>query len=74
MVKSTVTNAELVLKNQQETLKKDSTFKQALAVFLKDRLAVVGTVIILIVTLCAVFAPVLAPYDPVSYTHLTLPR
>ncbi|MGM9949722.1 MAG: ABC transporter permease [Lysinibacillus sp.] len=64
MVKSTVTNAELVLKNQQETLKKDSTFKQALAVFLKDRLAVVGTVIILLVTLGAVFAPVLAPYDP----------
>ena len=42
----------------------------------RNRMAVLGLVILIILLFTGIFAHVIAPYDfakPVSYTHLTLP-
>ncbi|MER2107695.1 MAG: ABC transporter permease [Solibacillus sp.] len=64
MEKSSITNFSVLAKNAREVLAKESTFKQALSVFKRDKLAVIGTIIVLLITICAVFAPLIAPYDP----------
>jgi len=45
-------------------LVKENKLKQLWTVFKKDKLAVVGLVIIVLVSFVAIFAPFLAPYDP----------
>lgn len=45
-------------------LVKEKKLKQLWTVFKKDKLAVVGLVIIVLVSFIAIFAPFLAPYDP----------
>ena len=39
----------------------------------RDPTTIICAIIIAIILLAAIFAPLVAPYDPVSYTHLTLP-
>jgi len=41
-----------------------SATRQALAAFLRDRMAVIGLVVLLLALLAAIFAPLLSPYDP----------
>jgi ABC-type dipeptide/oligopeptide/nickel transport system permease subunit len=43
---------------------KNNSFRQSVRVFTKDRLAVIGAVIVLVSILSAVLAPLIAPYDP----------
>ena len=43
-----------------------SAFKQGLHALLADRTAMLGLVVLVIALLAAVFAPVIAPYDPDS--------
>jgi ABC-type dipeptide/oligopeptide/nickel transport system permease subunit len=43
---------------------KNNSFRQSVRVFKKDRLAVIGAVIVLVSILSAVLAPLIAPYDP----------
>ncbi len=43
-----------------------------LRVILKDRIGAVGVVIVVVMTLAAVFAPVLAPYDPTAMSSQRL--
>lgn len=45
-------------------LVKEKKLKQLWTVFKKDKLAVVGLVIVVLVSFIAIFAPILAPYDP----------
>ena len=44
-----------------------------LRVFLRNPVTQFCLVVILLTVFAGVFAPLLAPHDPVSYTHLTLP-
>jgi ABC-type dipeptide/oligopeptide/nickel transport system permease subunit len=43
---------------------KNNSLRQSVRVFTKDRLAVIGAVIVLVSILSAVLAPLIAPYDP----------
>lgn len=43
---------------------KNNSFRQSVRVFTKDRLAMIGAVIVLVSILSAVLAPLIAPYDP----------
>ena len=43
-----------------------SEFRYIVRVFFRRKLAVIGFVIILLLLLTAIFAPVLAPYDPIK--------
>ncbi|MBW1994555.1 MAG: peptide ABC transporter permease, partial [Deltaproteobacteria bacterium] len=46
------------------TEKSESFFRMTARRFVRHRLAVCGLIILIIVTISAVFAPLLAPYDP----------
>lgn len=56
--------------------KPQSEFRQFLRRFARNRLSVIGAVIILILVLTAIFAPLIAPYDPIfsqDYSHTLQP-
>ncbi|MDR4948083.1 ABC transporter permease [Neobacillus cucumis] len=59
-----VISRDLSIRKHSMKRVRNHTFKQAVRVFAKDRLAVLGAVIVLISILSAVFAPFIAPYDP----------
>jgi len=59
-----VISRDLSIKKHSVNRVRNHTFKQAVRVFTKDRLAVIGAVIVLIAILSAVFAPMIVPYDP----------
>jgi peptide/nickel transport system permease protein len=42
----------------------DSAFRQGLHALLRDRMAMLGLIVLVLAALAAIFAPVLAPYDP----------
>src|SRR5438128_11045419 len=44
----------------------ESLWHQALRAFLKQRSAMIGVVLLVLLAFIAIFAPVLAPYDPVQ--------
>jgi peptide/nickel transport system permease protein len=60
----------------QEVPPKQSEWKRIIRVFMRRKIAVVGLVIIILLALTAIFAPLLAPYDPYNtdvVTRLTPP-
>jgi ABC-type dipeptide/oligopeptide/nickel transport system permease subunit len=60
----------------QEVPPKQSEWKRIIGVFMRRKIAVVGLVIIVLIALTAIFAPLLAPYDPYNtdvVTRLTPP-
>ncbi len=44
----------------------DSAFKQGLRALLRDRMAMLGLIVLVLAVIAAIFAPLLAPYDPDS--------
>jgi peptide/nickel transport system permease protein len=59
-----------------QAAKPQSELKQFLRRFARNRLSVIGAVIILILVLTAIFAPLIAPYDPIfsqDYNHTLQP-
>lgn len=64
-VNSSPEKAELLSKSEQAAVreKKESNFQQIMKRLLKNKLAVTGGVIFLILCLLAIFAPIVAPYD-----------
>lgn len=56
--------SEQVLDHQFVFVRKENKLKQVWNVFKKDKLAVLGLIIILTVTVVSVLAPLIAPYDP----------
>jgi len=59
-----VVSRELSISKHRVNRIKSNTFRQSIRVFSKDRLAVIGAVIVLVSILSAVFAPFIAPYAP----------
>ena len=59
-----VVSRELSISKHRVNRIKSNTFRQSIRVFSKDRLAVIGAVIVLVSILSAVFAPIIAPYAP----------
>lgn len=56
--------SELVLKENYVPAKRNNVIKQSLRVFMQDKLAVIGAVIVFFVLTVSILAPVIAPYDP----------
>lgn len=52
--------------------KKESMFKQVCGRLVKNPTAMAGVIVLLIVLLCAIFAPLLAPYDPNAMDYANL--
>jgi peptide/nickel transport system permease protein len=52
--------------HQNKPARQISQRRRALRAFVKNRLAVVGTILLLVFVLCAVFAEFIAPYDPLE--------
>ncbi|MGM9608084.1 MAG: ABC transporter permease [Oscillospiraceae bacterium] len=53
-------------------LKKESTFKVTMKRLMKNKYAVVGMIIFLIIVLIAIFAPVIAPYSPTEMDYTAI--
>jgi len=49
---------------RREELKRDTEFRQVLMHLRRNRGAMVGLIVLAVFLICAVFAPLLAPYDP----------
>ncbi|MBM7571185.1 ABC transporter permease [Aquibacillus albus] len=58
--------AEAVVDNQVQKKKKDIAFFRTFRRLVKNKLAVFGLVIIVLLTIMAVFAPIIATYDPIE--------
>ena len=59
-----------------DKIKKQSEFVRVMKQMSKNKLAILGLIILLTEFVLVLLAPVIAPYDyayTVSYTHLTLP-
>ena len=65
-MKKKVDNVELT---EKELLKQNSQARQIFKRLLRHKLAVCGMVFIIVFTLIAIFAPFLAPYDPMELTY-----
>lgn len=52
--------------------KKESMFKQVCGRLVKNPTAMAGVIVLLIVVLCSIFAPLLAPYDPNALDYANL--
>lgn len=61
--------AQIALTTSSES---ESASRKAVKRFARNRLAVVGLVLIAVLTLMAVFAPVIAPYDPIKQDYNAL--
>lgn len=67
---SSYANAGAGLLGQRKTKARSSLLLDAWYRLLRDRLAVAGMVIIIVFLIAAIFAPVLAPYDPIQQNLL----
>ena len=65
-MKKKVDNVELT---EKELLKQQSQVRQIFKRLLRHKLAVCGLVFIIVFSLIAIFAPFLAPYDPLELTY-----
>ncbi|SHI49486.1 peptide/nickel transport system permease protein [Dethiosulfatibacter aminovorans DSM 17477] len=59
-----MSKSSLDIKNQEEMLKKERTANNAWNKLKRNKTAMIGLVIVVIMTLMAIFSPILAPYDP----------
>jgi ABC-type dipeptide/oligopeptide/nickel transport system permease subunit len=59
-----VIDKKVLVRKQRAEKTKNHKFLQTARVFSKDRLAVIGAIIIFIVIAAAIFAPFIAPYNP----------
>lgn len=59
-----MTEGHITHEDSLETMPRVTEFKRFRRVFLSRKLVVFGCLIILLVMICAIFAPLLAPYDP----------
>jgi peptide/nickel transport system permease protein len=60
------TRQDEIVSDFTETLPQYSELRYVVRTFFKRRLAIIGLVIILILAIVAIFAPLLAPYDPLA--------
>lgn len=60
---STDTNATIQANVQEESGKKQSSFREFLKRLVKNKLALFGGIVFLLICLTAIFAPLIAPYD-----------
>ena len=67
MAKKTMTNTEL--SHETGTVKKQSRFFAVIKRMMKSRSAAIGTILFLIILLCAIFGDLIAPYD---YNQITM--
>ncbi len=65
--------SEAVAVNQPlKKRKKESMFKQVCGRLVKNPTAMAGVIVLLLIVLCAIFAPYLAPYDPNAMDYANL--
>ncbi|MCP4583706.1 MAG: D,D-dipeptide ABC transporter permease, partial [candidate division Zixibacteria bacterium] len=64
--KNSESNKQHIVKASKQSNQPESLFLMAIYALLRHRSGMVGLIIILVMGLIALFAPILAPYDPLE--------